>query len=925
MTCSETEFRCHYPPICIHSKWRCDLERDCSDGSDEQNCPTILCKPGQFSCHGSQCQSSGHCNTTMECVDPRFLCDGEQDCANGADEEASVCSESLCSENMFQCGGGSGYCIPWDSVCNGAQDCVDSSDETTESCNKVKCAADPTMFMCDGTKCIDKSLVCDGSMDCLDGTDEGNCSKVACQFGACSQICQVKSSRTEHQSICLCSPGYQQTHHKQHCKAKGKDPVLLLANENTIRHINPSRFHKIVELSGGGHSNHDGFGQLKIEAIDVAYEDNNPILFISLRNNGTIMYIKFSADSETPSGTGIRNRRSSGLDDETDILVNTAGTPKGLAVDWINKNIYWINEQTASVHMVNYQTRNMLTVIKNSLILPNDLAVDPDIGKLFISDAGTKPIIFTARLDGSDLKPLISEDMAWPVSLAIDYPARRLYWTDMKKRTIETVRLDGSERMQIVKLEPKMGKPFKLDVFEDTVFFTTFQFNKILRINKFGNGSYMNIAEELMSVTDLVIMQQNKQDSVYISNPCGATAGSPCSKYGPNVICTSVPDVHQSLTAKCMCADGFLLRNNKCVSNIHSRENDDIFTCSALNCHAGTCIMHHGFPQCVCDSKYTGKYCETFICSQFCENDAKCLPVHEENKPARATCICKEGFSGAKCEINMKECIDYCHNNSTCLFNKESEKLECRCNPPFSGERCDECSNISCPRGKCFLNKDGVAVCSTGDLCHHFECQHGGICYIDHDSGQPQCRCTDNMYNGRRCEMDRCQSSFCKNGGTGFREDGQCLCGCTTEYTGRQCELPIKDLSECSEELGGSCMHAGVCVPLNQTKVCSCPLDYYGRRCENKIAAQLNPCREFNCQNGGVCSVLSINGGFKAECLCDEKYKGAFCSEKNRCYKHCLNGGSCYDDGVSSTVRCHCPEGWSGGRCSMNFNAGKIL
>lgn len=34
----------------------------------------------------------------------------------------------------------------------------------------------------------------------------------------------------------------------------------------------------------------------------------------------------------------------------------------------------------------------------------------------------------------------------WPSDLVVDYSNRRLYWIDMKKQTIETVRLDGSDR-----------------------------------------------------------------------------------------------------------------------------------------------------------------------------------------------------------------------------------------------------------------------------------------------------------------------------------------------------------------------------------------------------------------------------------------------------------------------------------------------
>ena len=70
-------------------------------------------------------------------------------------------------------------------------------------------------------------------------------------------------------------------------------------------------------------------------------------------------------------------------------------------------------------------------------------------------------------------------------------PISRLYWTDLKARTIDSINLDGKKRKLIRQFHPKEGKPYKLDVFENNVYFTTYQHNKILKMNKFGIGKSM--------------------------------------------------------------------------------------------------------------------------------------------------------------------------------------------------------------------------------------------------------------------------------------------------------------------------------------------------------------------------------------------------------------------------------------------------
>ena len=189
-------------------------------------------------------------------------------------------------------------------------------------------------------------------------------------------------------------------------------------------------------------------------------------------------------------------------------------------------------------------------MISSLLDKPEDIAIDPDSAQMFITDCGINAKILSARLDGTNLRPLVEGKIQWPSALSIDYPARRLYWTDLKTKRIESIRLDGRQRKLILQLEPKLGKPYKLEVFEDFVYFTTFRINKIMKVNKFGKGNVTEIAEEVLSVTDLSIMQENKHDDLYTPHPCQNT---PCKNFGTGALCVSIPSDEHNLTFKCLC------------------------------------------------------------------------------------------------------------------------------------------------------------------------------------------------------------------------------------------------------------------------------------------------------------------------------------------------------------------------------------
>jgi integrin beta 2 len=72
---------------------------------------------------------------------------------------------------------------------------------------------------------------------------------------------------------------------------------------------------------------------------------------------------------------------------------------------------------------------------------------------MFWSDWGVNGRIESAYMDGTGRHALVDTMVQWPTGLTVDYPARRLYWTDPKAYTIESVDLNGQDR-QVIKRFP---------------------------------------------------------------------------------------------------------------------------------------------------------------------------------------------------------------------------------------------------------------------------------------------------------------------------------------------------------------------------------------------------------------------------------------------------------------------------------------
>ncbi|XP_050691158.1 prolow-density lipoprotein receptor-related protein 1-like isoform X1 [Eriocheir sinensis] len=568
-------FQCASSPLCIYMDWVCDKDPDCTDESDEKNC-NGTCGPENFQCGSGQCIMNS------------WVCDGENDCTDNSDEEDDLCANHSCSAGRFSCK--DHKCILDSFVCDGIRHCADGSDEDPEICmSETLCK--PGEFQCKNGHCIGIVSLCDGYDDCTDTSDELNCPK-GCRFGECSQICNIKKDGNH---TCSCAPGYSLHSYSQKrqksCFADGNLAYMIVANDNLLQKMSPYKNGN----SAGTLPLSTLDSSIRIHSVDMLYGDE-PLAFWSNLHHHQLHSMEAPKPNED-SGSESQDT----TEKHSSVIQKELNSPMGVAVDWVAKVIYVVNSGDRTIVALSIDGSKKVTITTTMTERMYDIVVDPRSGQLFYGDWWI-PAIVVAQMDGKLGRQLVTDNILAPAGLAIDYPTRRLYWADMKANKIETVKLDGSDRQMVKHFSHEDGIPLSLDVFEDFVYFTTLHTNTVNRINKFGNpnNGVMPISQHPMKVTDVLIVQEQKQERG-IPNPC---SNDTCHSTALCVL--SGPGNHS-----CLCPDGTVQKAVEDHIECHAQVISNSSRC-VLYCHQGECVLDEGTPRCQCEPMYDGDYCDHY-------------------------------------------------------------------------------------------------------------------------------------------------------------------------------------------------------------------------------------------------------------------------------------------------------------------------
>ncbi|XP_048580138.1 uncharacterized protein LOC5520382 [Nematostella vectensis] len=116
------------------------------------------------------------------------------------------------------------------------------------------------------------------------------------------------------------------------------------------------------------------------------------------------------------------------------------------------------------------------------------------------------------------------------------------------------------------------------------------------------------------------------------------------------------------------------------------------------------------------------------------------------------------------------------------------------------------------------------------------------------------------------CQVaDQCSSYPCKNGGSCANSGSSYICTCTSEFTGKNCEI-VRDA--CNPTPCGNGATCNILSAVNYT--CICAVGYTGKNCTQNVNECDDPAR---CQNGGTCQ--DLHGSYN--CKCSPLHAGRDC------------------------------------------------
>jgi hypothetical protein len=228
-----------------------------------------------------------------------------------------------------------------------------------------------------------------------------------------------------------------------------------------------------------------------------------------------------------------RGTMSNGIITNVNMIIQGGlSSAEGLAVDWVGKNIYWVESTLDHIEVANINGSSRKTLIAGDMESPRAISVDPRYGLLFWTDWDKKnPRIERATMSGDDRKTIVDikeVNGGWPNGLTLDYDALKIYWIDANSDSIHVVDYEGNNPKALLRKIKSLGHPFAITLYDNNLYWTDWKTNFISAANKYdGSEPKAHIQRHQTRLFDIKVYHPSRQPKVADNlNPCAFNNGN---------------------------------------------------------------------------------------------------------------------------------------------------------------------------------------------------------------------------------------------------------------------------------------------------------------------------------------------------------------------------------------------------------------